>query len=906
MAVASVQNAYKAATSAASVVVPMASALTNGNTVIGTFLITSAASVTSVTDNIGNRWIRAGYSSNAAAGSSEIWYARGVTGGAASVTITYSGTVTAANGISEFSGIYYVDPLDQWVQNYDTSASPTGTVYPRQAGDLFIGAVRTSSSVSATPSGWSSLFSSSVAGVSAQYLVGSGTQSPTWTTSAASPWVATVACFRAGAGGINPNLQFPETVVEICCRSDYRYPLQGLGRWVNISSYVRSFSIGPMGRQHELSRVQSTKADIKVDNRTGVFNPWNTSGFLYNSGYGLRPMNPMSIRSAWNGVNYPQYWGYLQSVTPTISDVLNVDTTLACNDILQMFSLKTLSEMSYEELLLSDPNLQLLYDFGDQIGSFTARDRSGNNYTGSTIDGNPGSPAFGQDNPFLFDTTTCVDLTNGSGSVGGGITTTNYVYQPPLAQNPLSAAQDWTFECWFQWKGAAPVSDQVPNGVLMHFDANLGTGTYEFQVGVKTDANATLGDRFVFTGPNFTSDMRQLIAPTDGNWHHVALVISTPAATQSSGTIYFDGASVGVVQKNAGAAPQVVNLTGITIGSPPPGVKGIDPGGGTQYATPSPINIAYAALYDAQLTAGDIYQRYVMGTWFRTLEFGVASGDASAGRLNKVLQLLGLDPSTMLNVPYPFRTVLFAETNKVGTTSALNYLQTLADTEPGLIFQGPDGMINCYSRQYQYLSTAANTSQATFSDAGASANYRYDGKSLKIESDDLDVWNDIQVQSGRSGAAMQEWDWTDSAAAATSRTRHGARTLQGHTSLKQQYDIDALAQAQNYSSWYVNARDRVTSIVVHSQANGGANIPQMLGRGLLDRITVTYNGQQGGSAFSQESLIESVAHTVDLAGPTWQTTWTLSPYEILFTPTVLDSFKFGASVGATGYGQLTL
>ncbi len=40
----------------------------------------------------------------------------------------------------------------------------------------------------------------------------------------------------------------------------------------------------------------------------------------------------------------------------------------------------------------------------------------------------------------------------------------------------------------------------------------------------------------------------------------------------------------------------------------------------------------------------------------------------------------------------------------------------------------------------------------------------------------------------------------------------------------------------------------------------------MLGRGLLDRVTVQYQGQAPGPQFSQDSLIESISHTIVMDG----------------------------------------
>ena len=242
-------------------------------------------------------------------------------------------------------------------------------------------------------------------------------------------------------------------------------------------------------------------------------------------------------------------------------------------------------------------------------------------------------------------------------------------------------------------------------------------------------------------------------------------------------------------------------------------------------------------------------------------------------------------------MPYPFRTLMYSETNPITTTSALNYLQTQSQTEPGLIFQSPTGNIAAYSRQYQYLNPTSTTSQAIFGDSSAaSVLYHFDGPSLQIAADDLDTWTSIQVQSGRSGSQLQVWGPAQSATMAAAASVTGSRTLQGLTSLQMQRDSDALAIAQQYANWYHAPIQRVTAMMTESYSNYGNTIPKMLGLGLYDRITTQYQGQTAGSQFSQDSLIEQISHRVDMAsGPLWSTTWALSPYEILDTPFIFGN-----------------
>lgn len=926
-----------------------------------------------------NNWIQCAQNDNLGQ-DAEIWYARGVQGGTTSVTVTGTGSASIGVNVSEWSGVWYVDPLDSWSQNLGTTAAPKITgLTPREGGELAVVVATSSASISPSPptGSWTALPGAGFPGFSAAYRVQFSTNAilPTWTGVITGNWATVGAFFVPGAAGINPQLQFPEVLVEISAGANYLSPINGTGVWNNISSYVRGMTLGPLGRQHELDRIQATAAQITVNNRDGSFNPWNTNSFLFNNGNGLDPMSPLKVTAAWNGITYPMYYGYIQSVDQAISDVLNVEAQISCVDILQMLSLKYLSNNNYAQLVAADggANLQAYYRCGDGIGSFAVKDSSGNNYTGSLIAGIGGDPAFGSQGPFLYDANTALDLTNGTNALNGGFTTVDNSTQPPTVHNPLGSASAWTFETWVKWTsttdtvigqtvtftgslvGTEPnqitglnslagvavgqtVTCTTP-GVLQSgtyivaigYDPALGgfyaslsqaflaTGSYVFEVsggpigstifsgvttagqvdlrvGANTTASVTNYNRLsagtVLSGGFNPVGYSQNAYTQNGLWHHVALSYAASVAT-----LYVDGSL-----DSTWATSLWSNPASVSVGCDNAGSNGF------------PGIMSDVALYSASITPAQAMSHYQTGMWFQSQEFGASVGTSAAGRFNKVAAVAGLPPSTILNVPYQFRTLMYAETNPITTTSALNYLQTQSETEPGLIFQGPNGMIYAYNRQYQYLNPGTTTSQGTFTDT-PSTPYYYDGPALVIVADDLDTWNDIQVQSGRSNAVinagsvgtvaqtagqLQEWGPTQSALAAQSASVYGSRTMQGLTSLQQAYDSDGLSLAQNYAKWYNRPVQRVVTMGLNSEGNSGNNLPQMLGRGLMDAVTVQYNGQTSSSQFSQTSVIEQITHTVVIdGGMSWQTTWALSPYELTMYPTYLGGWTFGspASVG---------
>jgi len=902
---------------AASVIVPLVATPTATNTLLAAITTSGSVTTQSIMKTLGgSHWIQVAYSSTPTGGC-ELWMDRGVHGTSASVTLTFTGAASVNVNISEWSGILTASPVDQWSQNFGTSASITPqTLGPRQNGDLIVTVANSAGSVSGPVGGYTSLGLSAVQGDVAAYSVLSGSVAANmhWNgpTNAGS-WTCVEASFLAGSPQLNPDFQFPETMVQISAQQNYLAPLNGTGIWTDVSGYVMNMTLGPLGRQHELDRVQATQATFTMTNITGVFNPWNTNGFLGNGE--LDPMSPVKVTAAWMGITSPQFYGYLQSVTPVIADVLNTTVTIEAFDILQELSLKYLSNDNYAQDVLSpfiegDP--LAYYRLGETAGGYSVDDATGNGNTGSLISGPGGTPAFGVPGPFLYDPDTALDLTNGTNLPNGGISTNDNSTEPPTTHNPLSSQNNWELTCWFKWVAtdlpapATPASGSsasvagVPNGVLMHFTS--ASVTYEVQIGFveipTVPSGTTVYNSVIFTdGTNLAFFFNFLgVTPLDGQWHYLQLTNKRTLLPTIPDVIIDNGIPQSFISPSLG---NMASPTNITIGTPPIGQTGIDPSGGTLFAQGLPVMIDEVTLGLGEPGFSGV--TYNTGTWFQQQEVGAvesSDNDTITARFNKVMQVVGLDPTNMLNVPYEFQTLLYAETNDLTTTSALNYMQTQTETEPGLIFQGPDGVINAYSRQYQYLNQTSIVSQATLSDSSNSP-YFYDGPSLQIVGDDLDTWNQIQVQSGRSNSQLQESNSQQSASV------YGQRTLQGLTSLQQEYDSDALAISQNYLKWYQNPLTRVVNVTLNSQGNMGSNLVQMLQRQLMDRLTIQYQGQTNSTLFSQDSLIESITHTVDMSQPTWITSYALSPYELIMTPFIFGNnaqSQLGGAASVTGSG----
>jgi len=1029
---------------------------TAGNTLIACITLDKSygdnAPIT-IDDGSGKQWVEAASSEDdnftpRGAGQTYIFYRRGVDNETISTLSinqwAYAGAITLT--LMEFEGIWYADPVDfvaatnsytySGLGNYTPSVpqitvSYNGSSPYRTSEDLQIVVCQSSASVSGVDvnnnfipiSGYNN---AAVAWQADAYSVGAVFSG------SVGDWTAALATFVPGQAGVNPNLQFPETLVLMNGASVNAYSTPSLARdqspWVNITSYVRKMSLGPLGRQHELDRVQATQATITVDNRTGQFNPWNANSILNNCWSGLIPMAPVKVLAS-NNVNgpnatTPQFYGYLQSVTPNISDVLNVEADLAFVDYLSIMALKNISNDLYARTILQD-NPVCYYRLGDPVGSINVLDSSGHGNNMLLVQNQYGMPAYGSAQAFLADANTSLDLTNGSKLSNGGITSINAEASPPQKIDPMGSKNQWSFEAWIQWNGgsdgtasqsydftasvsvgssvsgltadpytlyaASTVGPYISEYQLLTgsglppfvyatnvqpnsgytqitlsnsqtvststsikalesqytlFSAvNVNTGApFEIRVGATIDYNGVFGptnsvNPQIYTGRvmvgqiasgTYSAEGQTFLAPDaisnadnllDGNWHHVVVCYSHPYNLLE---IYVDG------QLSSSTNPSA--LDDFDFSYP------VDIGIGAHLYNPSPHNrpipglpvngfagnMQDVALYGARLYDVQVEAHYEMGTWF-------ASSETGDSRMRRLLYVIGADPASgdyikpFFQVPYPFLTELYGETSTLTTTTALNYMQTITESEPGLIFQGKDGRLYAYNKQYQYHAwngsgQPPNVTPPPNVFADGPVGLPYDGPSLQIVQDDLDVWNDIQVQSsrpantanGQVAGVLQEWGPNQSTAASVSAQKYGPRTLQGMTSLQMLYDTDALAIAQNYAKWYNEPIVRVTQIVVSSAFDGGSEVPAMMNLNLMDPVAVQYNGQTSSTQFYSTYVIEQITHDITMDnGPEWKTTWALSPYEILMRPiTLVDGYANGSSTfsppnGLTS-GQLIL
>jgi hypothetical protein len=77
--------------------------------------------------------------------------------------------------------------------------------------------------------------------------------------------------------------------------------------WVEVTQYVRDINV-KRGRGNDLQQFPSGSANLTLDNRTRIFDPFNTAGTYYGN---LKPRRQIKIVGQWAGVTYPIFRGFI-------------------------------------------------------------------------------------------------------------------------------------------------------------------------------------------------------------------------------------------------------------------------------------------------------------------------------------------------------------------------------------------------------------------------------------------------------------------------------------------------------------------------------------------------------------------------------------------------------------------
>lgn len=483
-------------------------------------------------------------------------------------------------------------------------------------------------------------------------------------------------------------MAYPTTIVEIAFDGS---PYDVSPTWTAVTSYVRLVNTH-RGRSDDFADFDTGTAQVVLDNRTRLFDPFYTSGTYYGK---LLPRKQIRIRATSGATTYDVWRGFITGWPVSFTEGGKDSTvTLQCFDALGLLATETITDDWYETYLRSTFTLKSYWKCNDNGNQSTIVD----SIRGFNLSISAAAPTYS----FPF-----VPYQPQFGGLTGNSAALSYYV-------PSTASTDSTTPTALQLSFVA-LTAVVPNGRsgVQYF---AGAMTFYF---LPDPPNAKVTLTYVRTSDGTRWD--QTTATGSYNTavpHHIYFTTDTGGINPK---IYIDGRDVSNWTVTTGGTPAFANVENVVINNHTMQEFAISHvGGGT--------SVIAAALY-----------QYALGL----------KNETTYTRAQALVA-----QTSYTNVAYSTNysaTTNYA--NKIENTGQfLPQLRTVQNTEGGDIFCKKDGSVFLTDRYYAYTNTNSTTVQAAFSDAGG-ATLKY-GKELTLDYDADNIRNSVTVNftSGYLGA----------------------------------------------------------------------------------------------------------------------------------------------------------
>ena len=210
----------------------------------------------------------------------------------------------------------------------------------------------------------------------------------------------------------------------------------------------------------------------------------------------------------------------------------------------------------------------------------------------------------------------------------------------------------------------------------------------------------------------------------------------------------------------------------------------------------------------------------------------------------------------------------------VTSSTALDLIQQVTDTDVGAFFQKPDGSFEFDDQAYLYTATnnATPTGANVWSDtAGGSVTTFYEPSTLQVLRDDADVWTTVKITA--QNGTVQTYENTS------------AEPLYAYSTLTKSNVVSvtneqALQEAIYLGNLYQSPLPRVGNVELRSETNNGANLVEMLSPYLNDQVRFirSANGASAAGSIDSAVVIESIRHDFQADPGYWHTSFTLDPF----------------------------
>lgn len=584
--------------------------------------------------------------------------------------------------------------------------------------------------------------------------------------------------------------------VEIAFDSGFTTP-EADRTWTDLSERIEgeeSISI-TRGRGDERSQVDASTMSVTLDNTDGALTPDNAASPYYPD---VKKGRPIRLTVTRDGTDYVRFTGYVDDWPvqwPDGGDEFSTVVVSASSRSARMSQSAELRSIVEETILDLGPSAY--YPMNDPAGSTSVSDASGNSRTAVLV-GTGAAPTFGDASGVDTDSQTAAVFPSGGQYL-------QYAGQQALAGQQVTA---------FAFYRTTTSADFYPilagGGVIRPGQA----------VGVLLDCGGgvLLGASTLNTSTGMQSTFQ--IAGSgrnDGMTHFIAITLDQDTRTQK---LYDESGLLSTKTTPAGADPMVTNWLQLGFN-----------GGGTLYHSgifPRVLSAAeLASIADAGFTAGD--------------------GDSSGERIERLAAFANI-PSGEVDADPGLSTDLAGQ-HTDGET-AVSLMQTVADSEAGVVFDGRDGHVIFHDRGRRYTASSAFTVQASLQQVESG---------IEPVHDDFGMVNDATATGGTGGVlASRSFDQASIDDYGTYRT---TRDLLSNDELELQAATDWLV------SRYANPRTRIPSVPV-DVLNASATLAAALLNADIDtRFTLAGLPAQAPAA-SLDLLVEGYSESISATSHT--------------------------------------
>lgn len=585
------------------------------------------------------------------------------------------------------------------------------------------------------------------------------------------------------------------------------------GTWTDVTADMVEVSTR-RGRNRESGAFETGTMTFTLRNDTRVYDPDNAAGPYYGK---LRPNRRARFRATYNGLIYPIWQGYVDSIAQNYGGPNDATAEFACSDLFKILNRVELPASVYAgEVTADTPTYWWRLDEASGSTAVTA-------VTGEALTAF-GAPALGATTPLVRDPGSAYSAAD---TVSGFAATRQGWLPAGLRPITLEA-----FIVTTAANGTAVAVGDAGDGIRFRLGVSGGFAAFE---AAKTVGGAT---STAFASSAFTIN--------DGTKHHLVGIYTAGGFPDMS--IYVDGVFAGT-----GDIPPVAGAGGtqeVLIGNAGAGYSVANRGDGLVGT------VDEVAVYDnAMLPAGRAAAHNTAGRtpW---------TGDTSGARLNRIAGLAGLVSS---DLQLDAGSTTLQATSLGG--SALGYAQKVEETEAGRLFVSNDGRLTFISRYNADLGTYL-TSIANLVDAdsgGALSDVRY--MSVSADVDESRIVTRATVSREGSVAVT----YSDAAAIAEFKPID-----ETHDGLLHNNDAYSLYYAQ----WIVNTHRTpatwVGAITLELMADPVNTYPQVLPMELGRRVTYMRKPQNVGAVMTLPMRIEAIEHST--GNGYWRTRLQLSPF----------------------------